>query len=395
MEKTFKPAHRIEKFGSYYFSSLGERIKQLKSTNIDVIRLDIGSPDLPPTQEIIDALCQSANNSSHHGYTMHSGTYEFRKEISDYYKKRFNIDLDPHTEVLSLIGSKEGLFHLCQAFLNPGDVVLVPDPGYPVYSAATKIAGAIPVPFSLTEKNDFLPNFSDIPASVAKQAKMIWLNYPNNPTGAVADLNDLKQMVDFAKENQILIAFDAPYTDVCFDGFEAPSILQLAGARDIVIEFNSLSKTYNMAGWRLGFACGNAEVIGFLSTYKSQLDSANFRPALDAGQKALSSDQKWLKSRNQIYAERRDIIVKALTECGMNPPTPLSTLYIWCKIPKSFTSSKEFCDACLNEIGVSFAPGFIYGENGKSYIRISLGANTERIKEAMSRLKQWLSNSVL
>ena len=395
MEITFKPAQRIENFGTYYFASLGEKINQLKSKGIDVIRLDIGSPDLPPPQEIIDTLCQSANNSSHHGYTMHSGTYEFRKEIAGYYQKRFNIDLDPYNEVLSLIGSKEGLFHLCQAFLNPGDVVLVPDPGYPVYSAATKIAGAIPISFSLTEENGFLPNFSEIPGDVIKQAKMIWLNYPNNPTGAVADLDDLKQMVDFAKENHILIAFDAPYTDVCFDGFAAPSILQLEGAKEVVVEFNSLSKTYNMAGWRLGFACGNAEVIGFLKTYKSQLDSANFKPALDAGQKALSVDQEWLKCRNQIYTDRRDIIVKALTECGMHPPTPLSTLYIWCKIPKSFTSSKEFCDACLDEIGVSFAPGFIYGENGRGYVRISLGANTDRIKEAMNRLKQWLSNYVL
>ena len=224
---------------------------------------------------------------------------------------------------------------------------------------------------------------------------MIWLNYPNNPTGAIANLNDLKKMVAFAKENHILIAFDAPYTDVCFDDFEAPSILQIAEARDIAIEFNSLSKTYNMAGWRLGFACGNAEVIRFLKTYKSQLDSANFRPSLDAGVKALSGDQEWLINRNRIYAERRDIIVKALTECGMNPPTPLSTLYIWCKIPNSFTSGKDFCEACINEIGVSFAPGFIYGENGKEYVRISLGANTERIAEAMNRLKQWFSNSVL
>jgi LL-diaminopimelate aminotransferase len=321
---------------------------------------------------------------------MHSGTKSFREAVSIYYGNRFNVELDPQTDILSLIGSKEGLFNLAQAFLNPGDLVLIPSPGYPVYSAASEIAGAKLQTFLLKPENNYLPDFDDIPVDIAKEAKLMWLNYPNNPTGAIATLDFFEKAVEFARQNNILIVHDAPYTELCFGEYQPPSILQIPGAKEFVIEFNSLSKTYNMAGWRVGYAAGNQEVIGYLKTYKSQVDSANFTPVLDAAIYALTSDQSWLKERNKIYAERRDIIVKGLSEVGMHVDPPCASLYVWAPIPEGFKSAIEFCQQCLEFANVSIAPGNLYGEESNEYIRFSLGCKTERIAEAMGRLVNWL-----
>lgn len=386
----FQPADRIAGFKSYYFAILGEKIHGMKQAGKDVIRLDIGSPDLPPTQKIIDALCVSAQDKGAHGYTMHSGTLKFRNAVSKYYKERFGVNLDPLTEILSLIGSKEGLFNLCQAFLNPGDLTLVPSPGYPVYSAAGKIAGARVQTFLLTPENNFLPNFEAIPKNIAKEAKMMWLNYPNNPTGAVATLEDFEKAVDFAKKFDVLLVHDAPYTDVYFGDHTPPSILEVPGAKEVAVEFNSLSKTYNMAGWRVGYACGNAEVIKYLKTYKSQMDSSNFTPVLEAATFAVSSDQTWLKERNRVYAERRDIIVESLNKAGVKVSFPEASLYVWAPVPKGYVNAMDFCQKCLEEINVSIAPGNLYGLESENYIRISLGCKTARVKEAMLRLVNWL-----
>ena len=387
----FQPAERISHFESYYFTVLGEKIKQLKQHGKDVIRFDIGSPDLPPTKEIVDALYQSAQKANSHGYTMHAGSLGFRKAVAQYYWNRFNVALDSETEILPLIGSKEGLFNLCQCFINPGDLVLVPDPGYPVYEAATKIAGGIPYAVPLLASNQYLVDFSSIPDEVAAKAKMFWLNYPNNPTGAIAPYSFLAEAVDFARKHQILIAFDAPYTEICFDQYRAPSILEVPGAQEVVVEFNSLSKTYNMAGWRIGYACGNTQVLGYLKTYKSQMDSGIFNAVMDAGISALTGDQSWLGERNDIYQQRRDIVVQGLKECGFDIEPPKSSLYVWCRIPAGFASSEEFTTTCLNECGVSFAPGNVYGKCGEGYFRISLCIDARQVALGMSRFRTWLT----
>ena len=386
----FKPADRIAGFKSYYFATLGEKIHSMRKAGKDIIRLDIGSPDLPPTQEIIDALCESAHKAGVHGYTMHSGTKTFREAIANYYSERFGVKLDPQNQILSLIGSKEGLFNLCQAFLNPGDTVLVPSPGYPVYCAAVKIAGAAPYTFVLKPENGYLPDFDEIPSDVAKAAKMMWLNYPNNPTGAVASIEFFEKAVTFSQEYDILLVHDAPYTEVCYDGYSAPSLLEVDGALDTAIEFNSLSKTYNMAGWRVGYVCGNQDVLNYLKTYKSQMDSANFLPALEAAVYAMTCDQTWLNERNAIYQQRRDIILQALDEIGIHVEAPKASLYVWAPIPTGFEDALGFCQQCLEEIGVSVAPGTLYGAENAQYIRFSLGCATERIREAMKRLVSWL-----
>jgi LL-diaminopimelate aminotransferase len=261
-----KPADRIASFKPYFFATLNQKLTELRGKGMEVIRLDMGSPDLPPPDEIIETLVQAARRPDTHGYSPMGGTPSFRKAIAEYYLDRFDVSLDPQNEVLALLGSKEGLFNLSQVLLNPGDVSLVPDPGYPVYSAGSIIAGADVYRMPLLKENGFLPDLNAIPGEVLKRAKLLWLNYPNNPTGAVASYDFFLHVVEFARKNNIFIANDAPYTDICFGNYRAPSILQVPGSRDVAIEFNSLSKTYNMAGWRLGIAVGNAQVISYLHT---------------------------------------------------------------------------------------------------------------------------------
>ena len=286
------PAQRISSFEPYFFASLGKKINQLKQNGMDVIRIDMGSPDLPPADFIIDELVEKSRRPDTHGYSPTGGSIAYKQAISDYYMDRFEVSLDPSSEVIGLIGSKEGLFNLSQVILNPGDVALVPDPGYPVYSASGIIAGGRVVYFPLLAENGFLPHLEQIPDDVLNKAKILWLNYPNNPTGAVASMTFFEEVISFARKNNILVAHDAPYVDICFDGYTAPSILQVPGAKEVAIEFNSLSKTYNMAGWRLGMAVGNADVIDYLFTYKSQMDTSTFSPIFSAGVKALTGDQE-------------------------------------------------------------------------------------------------------
>ena len=385
----FAPAERIVSFKPYFFATLGKKLAELKSRGMDVIRIDIGSPDLPPADFIVDSLVTSARRSDSHGYSPNGGTPAYRKAIVDYYMERFEVELDPQKEVLGLIGSKEGLFNLSQVLLNPGDISLVPDPGYPVYSAGSIIAGAEIVYLPLLKENGFLPDLKAIDASTLAKAKIIWLNYPNNPTGAVATMEFYEEAVTFAREHNILIAHDAPYCDVTFDGYDAPSILQIPGARDVTVEFNSLSKTYNMAGWRLGMAVGNAQVINYLSTYKSQMDTSTFIPVFDAGVTALTSDQGWLKDRNKIYRERRDILVDGLRKAGFTLDVPRAAIYVWAQLPNGCKDSMAFCSRMLEEIGVSTTPGVVYGQHGEGFLRISLGQSTERIKEAVQRIENW------
>jgi LL-diaminopimelate aminotransferase len=389
---TFQPAKRIASFKPYFFAALNQKITELKAKQVDVIRLDMGSPDLPPVDFIVDALARSARRPDTHGYTASGGTLAYRQAIAGYYSRRFGVKLDPATEVLGLIGSKEGLFNLAQVLLNPGDFSLVPDPGYPVYSAGTLIAGGQIYPLPLLNENKFLPDLAAIPVDIARKAKILWLNYPNNPTGASAPMEFFASAVEFGRKYNILVAHDAPYVDVCFDGYVAPSILQVAGAKDVAIEFNSLSKSYNMGGWRLGMAVGNPQVLSFLHTYKSQMDSSHFAPVLEAGIAALDGDQTWLEERNDIYQFRRDIVLKGLRASGFTVQTPPATIYLWAHLPDGFTDSTQFCERLLEETGVSTTPGVVYGAYGEGYLRISLGMATDRIKEAMERIKAWTAH---
>jgi len=384
-----QPAERIASFKPYFFASLNQKLTELRADGMDIIRIDIGSPDLPPADFIIEALVDAARRADTHGYTPNGGSPAVRQAISTYYLNRFDVSLDPNKETIALLGSKEGLFNLSQVLVNPGDIVLVPDPGYPVYQAGGIIAGADIYPMPLLRENGFLPKFSDIPQGIADRAKLLWLNYPNNPTGAIAPFDFLVEAVQFAKKNRIVIAHDAPYADVCFDGYKAPSILQIPGAKDVAVEFNSLSKTYNMAGWRLGMAVGNAEVIRFLYTYKSQMDSSHFEAVLQAGIRALTGDQSWIEERNAVYQKRRDIVLEGLRTAGFLIDTPPAAIYVWAKLPEGYQDSTEYCDRLLEETGVSTTPGIVYGQYGEGYLRISLGVDTGRLEEAVHRMVDW------
>lgn len=387
----YAPAERIADIKPYFFATLNQQLAELKTRGMDIIRLDMGSPDLPPANFIIETLVETARRSDTHGYTPNGGTPNYREAISTYYQHRFGVELDAQHEVLGLLGSKEGLFNLSQVLLNPGDVVLIPDPGYPVYSAGARIAGAKIAWMPLLEENDYLPDFNAIPETVANQAKILWLNYPNNPTGATASLDFFKEAVEFAREHNLLLAHDAPYVDVCFDNYQAPSLMQVPGAKDVAVEFNSLSKAYNMGGWRLGMAVGQSDVIGYLNTYKSQMDTSTFMGLMDAGAQALTGDQNWLIERNQIYQERRDIVLKGIRQTGLSARTPPATIYVWAQIPVG-TTSIDFCQRLVEGTGVSTTPGIVYGKSGEGYFRISLGIATSRIQEAMERFVDWMNH---
>lgn len=387
----FKPADRIAHSKPYFFASLGKKISQLKAEGMDIIRIDMGSPDLPPPQSIIDHLCKVAMDKKAHGYSPYGGPLNLKLAGAEYYQKRFNVTLDPEKETIVLIGSKEGLFNMTQIIVNPGDIVLVPDPGYPVYTDSTLIAGGQIYSMPLIKENGFLPDFDRIPENIAKKARLMWLNFPNNPTGAVATLEFFQKAVDFARKNEIIIAHDNPYVDICFGDYIAPSIMQVEGAKELAVEFTSLSKTYNMAGWRVGLAVGPAEIIRYLNMYKSQLDSSQFIPILESAVFALTGDQSWLKTRNEIYQKRRDIVVEGLRKVGFQVDSPPAAIYVWAKLPEKYSDSIQFCEQLLQATGVSCTPGVVYGEYGHGYIRVSLGTDTDRMHEAIHRIVNWMS----
>jgi LL-diaminopimelate aminotransferase len=381
-------AQRVENLPPYVFATLGRRIRELSAGGMDIIRLDIGSPDLPPPGWIIDEMNRSAREPSHHGYGGFYGIPKLRQAIATYYERRFGVALDPDKEVAPLIGSKEGIANVALAFVDPGNLVLVPDPGYPPYSLGTLLAGGIPYRVPLRAETGYIPDLEAIPPDVVQSAKILWLNYPNNPTGATATLDFFERAVAFAKRHGILICHDNPYCDVTFDGYSAPSLLQVPGAMDVALEFNSLSKTYNMAGWRVGMAIGNATAVEALARTKTNIDSGIFRAIQDAAILALTGDQGWLQERNGVYRERCDIILDTLREVGIGARMPQASLYIWASTPGGYTSS-QFTTRLLQEEGISMTPGSVFGEQGEGYLRISLGADTGRIRTAMDRLRQF------
>ncbi len=378
-------ARRVEALPEYIFAQASTKIATLRKKGIDVIDLGMGSPDLPPPKPIIDTLYEAALQPDNHGYAGYYGTPAFRKAVADYYGRRFGVELDPNTEVLSLIGSKEGIANINLAFVDPGDIVIVSDPGYPTYTMGAILAGGESYPMPLREDQGYRPDLSAIPPGVAEKAKILWINYPNNPTGAVADLETYACCVAFAREYGLLLCSDNPYCDLTFDGYVAPSVLQVPGAMDVAIEFNSLSKTYNMAGWRVGMAVGNAKAIAALATIKTNVDSGIFRPLQMAATYAMNADQSWLAERNMIYQRRRDVVMEFLPRAGLRAQAPKGGLYVWARVPEGYTAT-EYAERALQEAGVWVTPGPAYGTNGEGYVRISLVLPEERLREAGERL---------
>ena len=385
------PAERLNRLPPYIFAILDQRLQEMLSNGLDVIRLDIGSPDMPPPNLVIEELANSAWNPNNHGYSGYRGIAPFRKAVARYYQNRFGVSLDSEREVLPLIGSKEGLVNLCLAYLDAGDVSLVPDVGYPSYSMGAQLAGAEVYWLPICDENQFLPEVNSIPAEVAQRAKLLWVNYPNNPTGATAELDFYQQMVDFCCANDILLVSDNPYVDVVFDGYRAGSALQARDAKACTVEFISFSKTYNMGGWRLGAAVGNAEALKRLLHIKSNMDSGHFRPIYEAGIAALEqTSQEWLDERNRIYQTRRDRLMAALPEIGLSAQKPKGSIYVWARVERG--DGQTYAEAALSQAHVSIAPGAAYGPGGTQHVRFSLGVPDDRFDVALERLKSWYAN---
>jgi LL-diaminopimelate aminotransferase len=383
----FEKAERLRRLPPYLFQEIDRLKAELIAKGVDVINLGVGDPDLPTPRHIIESLQRTAEDPSNHQYPSYSGMNDFKGSVARWYKSRFAVELDPEKEVLTLIGSKEGIAHLPLACINPGDVALVPSPAYPVYDIATMFAGGESYFMPLLQKNGFLPDLDAIPAEVARKARVLFINYPNNPTGATADRGFFEKVVEFGRANDIMICHDAAYTEMGFDGYRPMSFLEVDGAKEVGIEFHSLSKTYNMTGWRLGFAVGKADVIGALGQVKSNIDSGAFNAIQWAGIAALESDQQCVTEMQQIYQERRDILVHGLKGANLNPTPPKATFYVWCPTPPGYTS-KAFTSLLLKEAGIVTTPGSGFGEPGEGYIRMALTVDKERIREAVQRIEK-------
>ena len=383
-----KFSHRLDKLPPYLFVDINRKIAEKRARGEDIISFAVGDPDIPTPQHILDRLCQAANDPSNHRYPETAGLPELRQAIARWYQRRFGITLDPSKEVLPLIGSKEGIGHISFCFIDPGDIALVPDPGYPVYSMSTLLAGGEPHLMPLTEDNDFLPNLEAIPKAVTTKARLLWLNYPNNPTGAIAELDFFQKAVHFAGKHNLAICHDAPYTEVAFDGYRPPSFLQVPEAREVGIEFHSLSKTYNMTGWRIGMAVGNAQMIDALFRFKSNLDSGIPQAIQRAAIEALDGSQDCIAEHNSVYQRRRDKLVKALNSIGLRARLPKASFYIWARIPQGYTSV-DFTTELLDKANVAVTPGVGYGSVGEGYIRLSLTLPDDRLEAGIGRLLDW------
>ena len=383
-----RTAKRIENLPPYLFVEISKKIAEKQKKGEDVISLAIGDPDIPTPPHVIERLCQEAHVPENQRYPESEGLPEFRHAIADWYKNRFGVTLDPDTEVLPLIGAKDGVGHVALCFIDPGDIALVPDPAYPVYAIGTMFAGGSSYYLPLVEEHGFLPDLESIPSDIAQRAKVLWINYPNNPTAAVADLDFFERVVAFAKKHDIAVCHDGPYTEVTFDGYRPVSFMQVPGARDIGVEFHSLSKTYNMTGWRVGMVVGDARIIDALTRVKSNLDSGIPQAIQYAAIEALTGPQDCIAEHNAIYQRRRDLLFQTLIEIGLKATLPRASLYIWARIPEGYTSI-QFATALLDEAGIVVTPGIGYGKCGEGYIRISLTVPDERLKEAVARLRSW------
>jgi LL-diaminopimelate aminotransferase len=379
-------ARRVEQLPPYLFARISELIAEQRAAGVDVISLGIGDPDLPTPPHVVSALQQAAADPANHRYPETEGLPEFRESVARWYANRHGVALDAETEVVSLIGSKEGLAHLPLCLIDPGDLAIGTEPGYPVYEIATMFAGGETLALPLREEDGWLPRFEDVPPEAAARARLLWLNYPNNPTGAIADHAFFARAVAWARQHEVAIAHDLAYSDVCFDGYEAPSILEVDGAREVAIEFNSLSKTFNMTGWRVAMAVGNAELVGVLRKVKSNLDSGIPQAVQQMAIAALDGPRDAIERHNEVYQARRDRVVQVLRELGLHVDPPRASLYVWARLPDGERSSAGYAQRLVEETGVVVTPGASYGAAGEGYIRISLTIADDRLEEALSRL---------
>jgi LL-diaminopimelate aminotransferase len=383
---TIEKADRIKNLPPYLFAKIDVMKSEMQKKGADLIDLGIGDPDLPTPGHIIAALEQAARDPKNHRYPSYSGMLEFREAVAHWYQQRFGVTLNPAAEVIALIGSKEGIAHIPLAFINPRDIVLVPDPGYPVYNTATLFAGGQPYFMPLLKENNFLPDFAAIPREVAQGAKLMYLNYPNNPTAAVADRAFYEDAVAFARRHQIILCHDAAYTELCFDGYRPCSILEIPGAREVAVEFHSLSKTYNMTGWRIAFVVGNADIVAGLGQVKTNIDSGVSQAIQQAGITALTGDQAYLDTLRNIYQERRDLLTAGLKDAGLEVSVPKATFYLWITVPPGFTS-ESLTAHLLTQAAIVTTPGNGFGKSGEGYIRMALTVDKSLIAEAVRRIK--------
>lgn len=382
-------SNRVGQIPPYMFAELNKKKAAMIKAGVDVIDLGIGDPDLPTPEHIVEKLIEEVRRPENLKYPSFIGCAEFRQAVADFYKRQFDVDLDPETEVLTLIGSKEGIAHVIPTLIDPGDFVLLPDPCYPPYRMATYLANGQIYDMPLKKENNFEPQFEDIPEEIMNRAKVMFLNYPGNPTTATVELEFFQRAVSFARNHQIPIVHDSAYNMVTFDGYKAPSILQAEGAKEVAVEFGSLSKTYNMTGWRIGYVVGNKEIIKSLSVYKSNTDTGQFTPIQKAAAFALNSDQSCIAKHNGIYRDRMTAMVDGLKSIGVHVDPPKGSFFIWAPVPDGYSSS-QFVTNVLEQTGVILTPGNAFGSSGEGYFRVSLSVQNERLFEAIERIKQKL-----
>ena len=379
-------SERLEKIPPYLFAEIDRKIAEAKAKGIDIISLGIGDPDTPTLPPIVEEMHKAIDNPANHDYPPYNGTEKFRKAACEWMKNRFGVELNPDTQMLANIGSKEAIAHVFFAFVDKGDYTLVPDPGYPVYKNATIFAGGTPYSMPLLEENGFLPDLDAIPEDVAKKSKLMFLNYPNNPTGAVCTKEFYKKAVDFCKKYDILLCSDMAYSEMTYDGYVAPSVLEVEGAMDVALEFYSHSKSYNMTGWRVGFCCGNADAVKALGTIKNNIDSGTFKAIQDAAVAAFNVDKSYIENLNKMYQERRDAAEEGFRELGWDIKPSKATFYLWLPVPKGMTS-EEFVTVMLEKAHVVVPPGNGYGKYGEGYFRVALTKDVDTIKKALQRMK--------
>jgi LL-diaminopimelate aminotransferase len=384
------PSKRLEAIPPYKFQELEQQIADKRAAGIDVISLGIGDPDEPTYPHVVEAMQEAVANPAYHQYPSNRGRDEFRAAFADFYGRRFGVEIDPKTEVIPAIGAKECIYNLCFAFLDPGDVALASDPGYPVYTGGPILAGAEAELLPLVPERGFAPDLSAVPAEVAAKARLLFVNYPNNPTGAIVPDGFFEQVVAFAREHEILVVHDNAYSETTYDGYVAPSFLATPGAKEVGIEVFSLSKGYNMTGWRCAAILGNAEAIQTYWRLKTNVDSGLFEAIQMAGVAALEGPSEPLEQMNQTYARRRDLVVSALGEIGVKVASPKGTIYVWAPVPGGHTST-SFCELVLEEAAVVISPGSMYGPSGEGFFRIALTAPDARIEEAVERMREHLS----
>ncbi|GHT51838.1 aminotransferase [Endomicrobiia bacterium] len=378
---------KLKKLPPYLFIEIDRKKKEAINKGADIISLGVGDPDMPTPEHIVKSMQEAVAKPTNHQYPFGVGLPSYRNAVAEWYKKRFNVNLSPD-EVCALVGSKEGIGHIHLGFINPGDVVLIPEPGYPVYNTGTIFSDGVPYFMPLLEKNNFLPDLDSIPEDVVKKAKLIFVNYPNNPTAAVAPREFYIKLIEFAKKNSIIVAADAAYSEIYYNENEKPlSLLEFPGAKEVCVEFHSLSKTYNMTGWRIGWVCGNKDIVAGIAKVKDNYDSGVFQAVQEAAVTALASSQKCVEDARKIYKERRDALVEGLQKLGWEVNLPKASFYVWAKVPKEYSSS-QVVSRLLEEASIVCTPGNGMGKSGEGYVRFALTVGVSRIKEAVGRISK-------